>query len=74
VLTGICLSDNKGYGKILIIVGIVSMLFGFGVGVYGAVSSLPSDGVSMLPPDGNVTAATFIIIGIALTVLGLWKL
>ena len=67
--------DNKDYGKILLIIGIASLLVGIGVGIYSLMFSI-STYSNTIPANtvpawfGNVIAVTLAILGIVLIVLG----
>ena len=67
--------DNKDYGKMLLIIGIASLLVGIGVGIYSVMFSI-STYSNTIPANtvpawiGNVIAITFIILGTVLIVLG----
>jgi hypothetical protein len=69
------LSDNKGFGEIILIVGIALLLTGIGVGIYIGMFSI-STYSNTIPANyvpawfGFVIAVTFIILGIVLIVLG----
>jgi hypothetical protein len=69
------LLDNKDYGKILLIIGIASLLVGIGVGIYSLMFSI-STYSNTIPANtvpawfGNVIAVTLAILGIVLIVLG----
>ena len=67
--------DNKGFGEIILIIGIAVLLTGIGVGIYIGVFSI-STYSSTIPTNyvpawfGFVIALTLAILGIVLIVLG----
>ena len=67
--------DNKGTGKIILIIGIASLLVGIGVGIYSEMFS-SSTYANTIPVNtvpvwfANVIAVTFAFLGIGLIVLG----
>ena len=67
--------DNKGFGEIMLIIGIALLLTGIGVGIYIGMFTI-STYSNIIPANylpawfGNVIALTLAILGIALIVLG----
>lgn len=65
--------DKKGFGKVILFIGIALLLVGIGLGIYTADFSVATYIVpsNMVPTwIANVIAATFIILGIGLIVVG----
>ncbi len=70
---------NKGFGEIILIIGIALLLIGIGLGIYSEMfssftyaSTLPANTVPVW--FAIVIAVTFAILGIVLIVLGLREL
>ena len=70
------MSDNKGFGKIILVMGVALLLVGIGVGVYVGVFGSPVAYAGNDVPGwfGNVIAVTFAIFGFALIALGVREL
>jgi hypothetical protein len=61
--------DNKGFGEILLIMGIALLLIGIGVGIYSEVLSGSTYAITI--PANTVPAWFAIVIAVTIAILGI---